>query len=32
MRGWNFFMGIGLISVLLWWKDSYYDEMFTKPK
>ncbi len=32
MRGFNFVFGAGLISILLWWKGTYYDEWVTKPK
>ena len=32
MRGWNFFMYVGVFSIVGWWKGNYYDEWVTKPK
>lgn len=32
MRGFHFVLGFGAINSLLWWKGTYYDEWFTKPK
>ena len=32
VRGSNFFIGMGSISILLWFKGTYIDEWITKPK
>ena len=32
MRGSNFFIGLGLIPVFIWWKKNIYDPKYTAPK
>ncbi len=32
MRGSNFFIGLGMIPVIVWLKGAYYDPAFVAPK